>query len=121
MARIPNGATLIANPVSGAPGFQMENVYVMAGVPRIFAAMVAEVLSTLARGAIMGSVTVRVARPEGDIAEALGTLATEHDAVSFGSYPFREGEVLGAALVARSTDPTALEAAKVALENLRKS
>ncbi len=71
MARIPDGATLIENPVSIAPGFTMENVYVMAGVPSIFQAMVASVIPTLIGGAPILSQTLRVDRGEGDIAGPL--------------------------------------------------
>ncbi|MFV2038493.1 MAG: competence/damage-inducible protein A, partial [Paracoccaceae bacterium] len=68
MARIPDGATLIENPVSGAPGFKLDNVHVLAGVPSIFQAMVASVLPGLNGGAPLVSRSVRINRGEGDIA-----------------------------------------------------
>ena len=72
MARIPDGAALIDNPVSKAPGFTLGNVHVMAGVPSVFQAMVAGLLPRLTGGRPLLSESVRVERPEGDIAEPLG-------------------------------------------------
>ena len=72
MARIPEGATLIDNPVSAAPGFTLGNVHVMAGVPRIFEAMVESVLPGLTGGAPLQSRALEIFRPEGDIAGPLG-------------------------------------------------
>ena len=74
MARIPEGATLIENPVSAAPGFTLGNVHVLAGVPRIFEAMLVSVLATIAGGAPLLSVSLRLERGEGDIAAPLGTI-----------------------------------------------
>ncbi|MEM8755903.1 MAG: molybdopterin-binding protein [Pseudomonadota bacterium] len=110
MARIPEGATLIANPVSQAPGFKIDNVHVMAGVPAVFQAMVEEVRPTLKGGDPMLSWSLRVGAPEGDLAGPLGAVAERHECVSLGSYPFyRKGA--GCTLVARSSDRDALEAA----------
>ena len=78
MARIPDGAALIENPVSVAPGFTIQNVHVMAGVPSVFQAMVATVLPTLTGGAPLISKTLRIDRGEGDIAGPLGELAVAH-------------------------------------------
>lgn len=114
MARIPDGAELILNPVSQAPGFRLENVFVMAGVPAIFQAMVESAAPMLTGGAPMLSWSFRVAVPEGVVAAPLGALAREQPAVSFGSYPFYRGGH-GTTLVARSSDRSALEAAAVAL------
>ena len=108
MARIPEGATLIRNPVSQAPGFTIGNVHVMAGVPRIFEAMVEEVRPTLVGGAPTLSWAFRVAAPEGEMAGPLGAIAARNPAVSLGSYPyFRAGA--GCTLVARSQARAALE------------
>src|SRR6056297_648174 len=71
MARIPDGATLIDNPVSIAPGFSIDNVHVMAGVPSVFQAMVASVLPTLKGGAPLVSTSTRIERGEGDLAGPL--------------------------------------------------
>ena len=118
MARIPEGATLIDNPVSKAPGFSLGNVHVMAGVPTIFAAMVEGLLPRLTGGTPLLSETVRAALPEGELAAALGELAAAHPDVAIGCYPFNFGGRPGANLVARSTDPERLAAAKAALEAL---
>ena len=111
MARIPDGATLIANPVSGAPGFTLDNVHVMAGVPSVFQAMVAEILPTLDGGAPMLSQTVRVERPEGELAGDLGAIAKGHPDVSIGSYPFIENGAFGSNIVVRGRDNGAVSAA----------
>lgn len=115
MARIPDGAALIDNPVSVAPGFSLGNVHVMAGVPSVFKAMVASVLPTLTGGAPLLSDTLRVVKGEGDIAGPLGVLAEQFDDLSFGSYPFQQDGIYGANLVVRGTDETRLNAAMDAL------
>ena len=108
MARIPDGATLIENPVSAAPGFTLGNVHVMAGVPSIFQAMVETLLPQLTGGAPLLSQTVRVLRGEGDIAGPLRDLATEFSDLSFGSYPFQRDGKFGANIVIRGTSADAL-------------
>lgn len=116
MARIPDGADLIDNPVSGAPGFSIANVHVMAGVPKIFQAMVETVLPTLTGGAPVLSRTYRVHRGEGDIAGPLGVLAENNPELSFGSYPFQIDGKFGSNIVVRGTDPEHLDRAIAALE-----
>ncbi len=111
MARIPEGATLIDNPISAAPGFTLENVHVMAGVPSIFEAMVASVLPTLTGGPPLLSQSLRIERGEGEIAGPLGELAQEFSDLSFGSYPSQQGGVLGATVVVRGADGTRVDAA----------
>ncbi len=111
MARIPDGAALIDNPVSKAPGFTLKNVHVMAGVPKIFHAMVASVLPSLTGGAPLLSQSWRVDRGEGDIAAPLADLVDRHPVVSFGCYPFQKDGLFGANIVARSQDEPALNAA----------
>jgi len=111
MARIPDGATLIENPVSVAPGFTIKNVHVMAGVPSVFQAMVASVLATLQGGAPLQSRTLPVFRGEGDIAGPLGAFADAHPDFSVGSYPFQKDGKHGANVVIRGTDPAALDLA----------
>ncbi len=118
MARIPDGATLIDNPVSVAPGFTLGNVHVMAGVPSVFNAMVASVLPTLTGGAPLLSKTLRVDRGEGDLAGPLAALAAEHDHLSFGSYPFQKDGIYGSNLVIRGTDAAELETVAVQLADL---
>lgn len=106
MARIPHGAALVKNPVSGAPGFQMENVFTLAGVPQIARAMLEDIGPRLAGGAVVHKVTVKgQGLREGDIAENLGALAEQLPDVSLGSYPwFRSLTDNGVQLVARSRD-----------------
>ena len=118
MARIPDGATLIDNPVSAAPGFTLGNVHVMAGVPRIFETMLAGLLPTLTGGAPMLSQSLRVERGEGDIAGPLGALAEAHPEVSIGSYPFHRDGVHGSNLVVRSQDGAAVDRVMVELAKL---
>ena len=116
MARIPEGATLIDNPVSAAPGFSVGNCHVMAGVPNIFQAMVAGLLPRLQGGAPLLSRNWQLLVPEASVADALRALAEAHPEVSFGSYPFvRDTGQYGTNLVVRGTDPAALEAAHDAL------
>ena len=119
MARVPDGATLIENPVSRAPGFSIGNVHVMAGVPAVFEAMVAGLLPRLTGGAVLVSETVRIERPEGVIAGPLRAIAEAHPAVSIGSYPFIAPDgTYGSNIVARSEDATALADARMAIEAL---
>ncbi len=111
MARIPDGAVLIDNPVSIAPGFSLGNVHVMAGVPKIFEAMVAGVLAGIAGGAPLLSRSLRLLRGEGEIASDFAALAGEYPALSMGSYPFNVNGTFGTNLVIRGTDATLLDAA----------
>ncbi|MEL6239947.1 MAG: molybdopterin-binding protein [Pseudomonadota bacterium] len=104
MARIPDGAALIENPISAAPGFILGNVHVMAGVPSIFQAMLASVIPTLTGGDPLVSRTIRIERPEGEIAGPLGDLAERFPNLSFGSYPFIKDGVYGANVVIRGTE-----------------
>lgn len=115
MARIPEGATLIDNPVSAAPGFSLENVHVMAGVPRIFEAMLAGLLPRIPGGKPVLSQSLRIERGEGDVAEALSALAAAHPGLAIGSYPFTENGVSGTNIVVRGADGAEVEAALVEL------
>lgn len=115
MARIPEGATLIDNPISKAPGFSLGNVHVMAGIPVIFAAMLEGLLPRLTGGPRLLSVALRAPLPEGELAAPLGAIAAAHPEVSIGCYPYNVGGRFGANLVARGTDPAALAAAEQAL------
>lgn len=121
MARIPKGAELIPNAVSKAPGFILENVYVMAGVPDVFQAMLDAVLPTLKVGKKMLMFSVSTALREGDLAAALAELAEKMPDVSFGSYPVFDGKSFSTTLVARSKDEARLEEAASALQNLVQS
>ena len=117
MARIPYGAALVKNKVSGAPGFWIENVIVMAGVPSIMQAMVDEVAPKLKTGAKLLSETIRADAKEGDVGTELGAIAKANPDTIIGSYPFFD-EKLGpnTNIVVRSRDPGKLAAAKAAVE-----
>ena len=118
MARIPEGGTLIANPVTDAPGFQIGNVFVMAGVPKIMTAMLEDVAPRLRTGAVVHARTIRVTGVgEGDVAEMLTAAARAEREVSFGSYPFGHGSVgeMGTNLVVRGRDEARVETAVEAL------
>ncbi|MBL4813499.1 MAG: competence/damage-inducible protein A [Rhodobacteraceae bacterium] len=115
MARIPDGAVLIENPVSIAPGFSIGNVHVMAGIPAIFQAMLAGVLPQLTGGARLISRSQRVERGEGDIATPLGALAAEFPDVQIGSYPFQDNGLTGTNIVMRATDEALLDRAMARL------
>ena len=118
MARIPDGAKLIDNPVSVAPGFSLGNTHVMAGVPAVFKAMVASVLPQLTGGAPLRSDTLRLERGEGDVAQPLGAVAKLYPELSIGSYPFQKDGIYGTNIVLRGTDPNQLEAAKKKLQQM---
>lgn len=125
MARTPEGASLIDNPISVAPGFRIENVYVMAGVPQIFQAMVENVMATLPKGQAIQSASVHCEFGEGVIGGPLGEIQKRHPATMIGSYPKSDNGRYYAELVVRSRDPEALEAARrdveAMLEDLRSS
>jgi molybdenum cofactor synthesis domain-containing protein len=112
MARIPEGAVLIDNVLSRAPGFMIGNVIVMAGVPSIMQVMLDAVSPRLKKGRPMLSRSVRLDVPEGDAAEGLGVLQAAHPQVQIGSYPFFENKRLGTYVVLRSTDEVRLAAAE---------
>jgi molybdenum cofactor synthesis domain-containing protein len=118
MARIPDGAVLIDNPVSVAPGFTLGNVHVMAGVPTIFEAMVEGVLSTITGGAPLLSRTLRMQRGEGEIATPFAEFAARYPDLSMGSYPFNFNGDYGTNLVLRGTDPERLDQALAGLTAL---
>lgn len=113
MARIPEGATLIDNPVSAAPGFTLGNVHVMAGVPEIFRAMLEGLLPRIEGGAPLLSHSFRCEIGEGDLAVPLGEVARAFPDVSMGSYPFGGGA--GAILVLRHHDRARLAEVAAAL------
>jgi molybdenum cofactor synthesis domain-containing protein len=114
MTRVPEGGTLIANPVTDAPGFQIGNVFVMAGVPKIMTAMLEDVAPRLRRGAVVHARTLRVSGVgEGAVADILTAAARAEREVSFGSYPFGHGSVgeIGTNLVLRGRNEARVEAA----------
>lgn len=115
MARVPERAILIDNPISAAPGFSLDNVHVMAGVPNIFQAMVASLLPHLTGGSPLLSQTLRIDQGEGVIAGPLADLAAEFDDLSFGSYPFIQNGAYGSNIVVRGTDAARVDAAMARL------
>src|SRR5471030_1251418 len=122
MARIPDGAELVTNKVSGAPGFWIGNVIVMAGVPSIMQEMLDEVAPKLKTGTKLISETIRADAKEGDVGTELGVIAKAHPDAIIGSYPFFD-EKLGpnTNIVVRSRDAAKLAAAKSAVEGMLKT
>ena len=119
MARIPHGADLIENPISKAPGFMVENVIVMAGVPAIMQAMLEGVIPKLKVGKTMMSVSIDSGGlPEGAYATGLGEVQKAHAGVIIGSYPHFDGQRFINQIVLRSRDEALLEPAKVAVSEL---
>lgn len=104
MADMPDGVTLIDNPVSIAPGFRIENVFVMAGVPKIMQAMLDGILPTLKGGDKVLSRSITVLLPEGELAGPLGELQARHTTLEIGSYPFFGTRGPGSTIVFRGTD-----------------
>ena len=117
MARIPHGGTLIENRVSKAPGFRIENVFVMAGVPMIMQAMFEIVAPTLNTGVKLTSVTVEAEVKEGDIATEYGLISKSYPDILMGSYPYMTGEGFFTRLVLRGRDMALLDKA---VEDVRK-
>ena len=121
MARIPAGADLVENKQSGAPGFKIGNVIVMAGVPSIMQAMLDAATPMLKTGVKMLSETIKGDVREGDIGTELGEIAKAHPNVSIGSYPFFDDKRgPNTNVVVRSRDPQKLAAAKAAVEAMLK-
>ena len=118
MARIPKGASLIDNPVSKAPGFQIENVFVMAGVPKIMNAMMENVAQRLTKGVPMQSRTIEFRGGEGDAAKPLGEIQKAYPGVVIGSYPFQAPDGFATNLVLRSRDAALLEQASQAVTEM---
>lgn len=110
MARVPVGGDLVKNPVQGPPGFQIGNVFVLAGVPSIMRGMLEDVGPRLKGGAVVISRTLRVdGSGEGNIAAPLEAVAKAHPDLSLGSYPFFSNEGYGSNLVVRGRDPAEVE------------
>ena len=118
MARIPEGAELIENPVSRAPGFRLGGVFVMAGVPKIMQAMMDQLASQLSRGAAIITATVTAYIAEGDLAKPLKEIQDRYPEVTIGSYPFEESGKFGANLVLRSRNDGKIAAAERDVQNM---
>jgi molybdopterin-biosynthesis enzyme MoeA-like protein len=111
MARMPQGAVLIDNPVSRAPGFRIGNLFVMAGIPKVMSAMLDSISRMIEAGRPMLSASVDVEAPEGDIAGPLKDIQARHGAVVIGCYPRQEGKRFCATVVMRARDGAKLDAA----------
>ena len=119
MARIPAGASLVENKVSGAPGFRIGNVTVMAGVPSIMQAMLDAVAPTLKTGVKMLSESIRADLREGDVGSELGEIAKANPDVSIGSYPFFDDKLgPNTNIVVRGRDQAKLSTARKAVEEM---
>lgn len=118
MAHVPEGASLIENPVSTAPGFKVGNVYVLAGVPAICQAMFDGLKGGLARGDPMHSKTVSAHVGEGVIAHDLGELQKRYPILDIGSYPFFRQGKFGASFVIRGTDEEVIGQAAAELRTI---
>lgn len=122
MARIPDGASLIKNPVSQAPGFQTKNVFTMAGVPAIMKGMLADIERRIEGGAKVYSRTVETAGiGEGDAAKPLAEIDKQYDGVNIGSYPFFSADLHGVNFVARGRDESVLDEVEIKLQELIES
>jgi len=119
MARIPDGASLIDNPVSQAPGFQTKNVFTLAGVPQIMRGMLADITHRIEGGAKVHQITVSASDiGEGDAAAGLAKIEAAHLGISIGSYPWFNDELRGINFVARGTDVELLEIVRQEIEAL---
>jgi len=121
MAHVPEGATLVENPVSTAPGFQVGNVFVLAGVPSVCRAMFDGLKGRLKTGDKVLSVTVSGYIGEGIIAKGLGQLQERFPQLEIGSYPFFRQSRFGASFVLRGTDEAVLKSAAAELRTLIRS
>ena len=121
MAHTPEGATLVDNPISRAPGFRVENVIVMAGIPAVMRAMFESIAPELEGGAKVASRSVAVLMGEGDIARPLGDLQERYEGLEIGSYPFVQKGKFGTTLVLRGTDAAQVDAAAEELKSILRS
>ena len=117
MARIPRGGGLIENPL-GPPGFYIENVYVMAGIPRVMQQMIGSLAGKLRGGASVRSRSITAYLSEGQIARGLGEIQDQYPLMDLGSYPFHREDRYGTTLVMRGTDVQALDSMLVLVKQL---
>ena len=121
MAYLPAQSKLIMNSVSAAPGFKIKNVWVMAGVPKIMQAMFLDsVEPRLEKGKVFFSKTLKIKKPEGDIAQVLKNISEEFDSIDIGSYPFYKPPNIGTNIVLRGKDLKLIEEAIKKLSNIFK-
>jgi len=120
MTMIPVGAELVDNPVSKAPGFKMDNVFVMAGIPSIMQGMLEGARRFLKGGDVVKSMSIDVFTPESNVAQALTDLQKKYNDVEIGSYPFSKDNRFGTTLVMRSSDEKRLQQCDEELKELMK-
>ena len=120
MTMIPVGAELVDNPVSKAPGFKMDNVFVMAGIPSIMQGMLEGARRFLKGGDVVKSMSIDVYTPESNVAQALTDLQKKYNDVEIGSYPFSKDNRFGTTLVMRSSDEKRLQQCDEELKELMK-
>jgi len=116
MARVPDGAELIENPMSGAPGIRVGNILILAGVPHIATIMLEALSGTLEGGRPVLSRTIGSFTPESEVADILREVEAAHPGTQIGSYPFFKEGRIGANFVVRATEEALLEACVAELE-----
>ncbi len=121
MTKMPVGSELIENPVSRAPGFKMDNVFVLAGIPSIMQGMLEGAKKHLTVGVVVKSKSIDVFTPESSVADALTDLQNKYSEVEIGSYPFNKDNRFGTSVVMRSSDDEKLENCESDLKELMKN
>ena len=120
MAYAPEGSELIYNNISKAPGFKKENVFILAGVPKIMRSMFDAILPTLKKGRLLNSIEINAKVPEGVIAPELTKIQEKYHEIEIGSYPYYEKGSAGTILVLRSINKEALKNGEIEVLNLIK-
>ena len=121
MTKMPVGSELIENPVSRAPGFKMDNVFVLAGIPSIMQGMLEGARKHLTVGEVVKSKSIDVFTPESNVADALTDLQNKYSEVEIGSYPFNKDNRFGTSVVMRSSDEERLNNCESDLKELMKN
>ena len=121
MTMMPKGSELIENPISRAPGFKMENVFILAGIPSIMQGMLEGARKYLKGGDIVKSKSIDVFTPESTVADVLTSLQKKYSDVEIGSYPFSRDNRFGTSLVMRSSNLSKLDACDMELKDLMKN
>ena len=121
MTKMPVGSELIENPVSRAPGFKMDNVFVLAGIPSIMQGMLEGARKHLTVGEVVKSKSIDVFTPESNVADALNDLQNKYSEVEIGSYPFNKDNRFGTSVVMRSSDEAKLKNCESELKELMKN
>ncbi len=120
MAYMPTNANLIINPTSGAPGFNVENVFCLPGVPSILKSMIGGIAHRLVGGKPVLSQTLNLRTVESEIAKSLSEVQTKNKDVDIGSYPFFRAGKLGVAIVLRSSDQNKIDKCNLEIQNFIK-